>query len=375
MDYEKTGSFIAAKRKEKGMTQKNLAELLGVTDRAVSKWERAKSFPDVQILKPLCEALGVSVSELLDGEVKPHLHLTKEEADRSAITGITAYTKREKRKQRVLQAVILLVLSAIMGCAYFLWQSRQPVDFAKGDYEIGRIIWQSEDGERRSFSIDGAFAEETKKQIKQILADTEIAPEYDKYAAKSTGYIEIEGVGTFYNTEYLDARSGKRYPIYQNCIYELETYIANYLAGRDYVYKGKRKEVIQGDRMLTLADGVEITEKPQEAVIRDLRRVAKYTMKGLPQAHMKAVDVLSVERLTEEQCRERDSFMLESMQKEIEYYNLYDYRFYRVEVNLQFTDAYRGLGQMPMGRCERFYLAGYSDGYKVYYASLFNSLE
>lgn len=84
MDYEKIGSFIAAKRKEKGMTQKDLAELLGVTDRAVSKWERAKSFPDVQILKPLCEALSVSVSELLDGEVKPHLHLTKEEADRSA---------------------------------------------------------------------------------------------------------------------------------------------------------------------------------------------------------------------------------------------------------------------------------------------------
>lgn len=86
--------------------------------------------------------------------------------------------------------MILLVLIAIMGCAYFLWQSRQPVDFAKGDYEIGRIIWQPEFPEfskQRSFVIEGDFAEETKQQIKRILADTKAAKEYDKYSGKIQG--------------------------------------------------------------------------------------------------------------------------------------------------------------------------------------------
>ena len=53
IDYEKTGKLIAELRKEKGMTQAHLAEKLGVTDRAVSKWERGKSFPDVGILQEL----------------------------------------------------------------------------------------------------------------------------------------------------------------------------------------------------------------------------------------------------------------------------------------------------------------------------------
>lgn len=66
MEYEKTGKFIQELRKERNLTQKALSDILGVTDQAVSKWERGKSFPDVSMLKPLGEALGVSVSELLD---------------------------------------------------------------------------------------------------------------------------------------------------------------------------------------------------------------------------------------------------------------------------------------------------------------------
>ena len=53
MDYEKTGRLIQELRKEKEMTQMSLADKLGVTDRAVSKWERGKSFPDVSMLRPL----------------------------------------------------------------------------------------------------------------------------------------------------------------------------------------------------------------------------------------------------------------------------------------------------------------------------------
>lgn len=68
MDQQKTGRFIAALRREKGWTQTQLADRLGVTDKAVSRWETGKGMPDVSLLAPLGEALGVSVNELLAGE-------------------------------------------------------------------------------------------------------------------------------------------------------------------------------------------------------------------------------------------------------------------------------------------------------------------
>lgn len=68
MDYEKIGKFIATSRKKQGLTQKELANLLNITDRAVSKWERGKGCPDVSLLEELSKILNVSIIELLKGE-------------------------------------------------------------------------------------------------------------------------------------------------------------------------------------------------------------------------------------------------------------------------------------------------------------------
>ena len=68
MNQIKIGEFIAELRKEKNLTQAQLAEKLLITDRAVSKWERGKSLPDASIMIELCEILGISVNELLCGE-------------------------------------------------------------------------------------------------------------------------------------------------------------------------------------------------------------------------------------------------------------------------------------------------------------------
>ena len=65
------GALIAQTRKEKGMTQLELAEKLGVTDKAVSKWERDLSCPDIQSLPTLAEALGLSLEELMQGKNEP----------------------------------------------------------------------------------------------------------------------------------------------------------------------------------------------------------------------------------------------------------------------------------------------------------------
>ena len=67
MDAGKTGKFISEKRKAINLTQKELADKLHITDKAVSKWERGLSFPDISILIPLAEILNISLYDLLKG--------------------------------------------------------------------------------------------------------------------------------------------------------------------------------------------------------------------------------------------------------------------------------------------------------------------
>ena len=68
MNQKEIGKFISVCRKEKGLTQMQLAEKLNITNRAVSKWETGKSVPDASIMLDLCEILDISVNELLSGE-------------------------------------------------------------------------------------------------------------------------------------------------------------------------------------------------------------------------------------------------------------------------------------------------------------------
>lgn len=68
MNQKKTGEFIALVRKEHSLTQRQLAERLGISDKTVSKWETGKGMPEVSLMLPLCEILGISANELLSGE-------------------------------------------------------------------------------------------------------------------------------------------------------------------------------------------------------------------------------------------------------------------------------------------------------------------
>jgi transcriptional regulator with XRE-family HTH domain len=67
MDAKKTGKFICESRKKRGMSQKELANKLSITDKAISKWERGISFPDISMLIPLSEVLGISLYDILTG--------------------------------------------------------------------------------------------------------------------------------------------------------------------------------------------------------------------------------------------------------------------------------------------------------------------
>ena len=68
MNQEKIGKFILELRKEKNMTQQELADKIGVTDRAISKWENGRGMPDLTLMKPLCRELGITINDLLSGE-------------------------------------------------------------------------------------------------------------------------------------------------------------------------------------------------------------------------------------------------------------------------------------------------------------------
>ena len=68
MNQEKIGKFISNVRKDKKLTQRQLADKLGITDRAISKWENGKSMPDLSLLKPLCDILGITINELFAGQ-------------------------------------------------------------------------------------------------------------------------------------------------------------------------------------------------------------------------------------------------------------------------------------------------------------------
>ena len=95
MNQIDTGKFIAGCRKEKGLTQAQLAEKLNITDRAVSKWETGKCMPDSSIMLELCNILGVTVNELLSGE---RISL-KQSDSRSSMNGMWATEKDMKQKQ------------------------------------------------------------------------------------------------------------------------------------------------------------------------------------------------------------------------------------------------------------------------------------
>ena len=105
MDQTKIGKFIAACRKEQGMTQAALAEKLGISDRAVSKWETGKSMPDSGIMLELCDLLKINVNELLSGE-----RIAMENYDtKSEELILNLKTENEQYGKRLMRAEVYIV--------------------------------------------------------------------------------------------------------------------------------------------------------------------------------------------------------------------------------------------------------------------------
>lgn len=112
MNQVKIGKFIAECRKKNGLTQMQLAEKLNITDRAVSKWENGKSLPDSSIMLELCNELGISVNDLLSGEV-----VTMDNYDENLEKNLLRMVKeKERADERLLSIEIVMGVVGVILC-------------------------------------------------------------------------------------------------------------------------------------------------------------------------------------------------------------------------------------------------------------------
>ncbi len=112
MDQIKTGRFIADCRRGLGLTQRELGDRLCVSDKAVSKWECGKGMPEVSLMLPLCEVLGISVNELLSGERLDETHY-KEKAEENMVSLIK---EKQENKKKIILAGLAAFVGVLGGC-------------------------------------------------------------------------------------------------------------------------------------------------------------------------------------------------------------------------------------------------------------------
>lgn len=128
MDQIKTGKFIATLRKEKELTQEQLGEKLGVTNKTISRWENGNYMPDIEILSLLSKEFDVSINELISGE-RLLLDDFKKAADKNLVTALnnSAFTLKEKisffKKKWLREHIATIVLCVVVWIIIMLWMA------------------------------------------------------------------------------------------------------------------------------------------------------------------------------------------------------------------------------------------------------------
>ena len=135
MDQQKIGKFILELRKEKNMTQQELATKIGVTDRAVSKWENGRGLPDLSLLVPLCKILEISINELLSGK-KLDKKDYKEKLEENIMNTIDYTDKKIKRTKKIFTAILsiflifIITILSMFGVDVNRMRNNKPVIFS-----------------------------------------------------------------------------------------------------------------------------------------------------------------------------------------------------------------------------------------------------
>ena len=124
------GNFIEKKRKEQNLTQAQLAEKLGVSNKTVSKWENGKCMPDYGVIQPLCTELGVTVSELMDGEEQAPDSIRAYDGEQ--ILDILKRTQALESQRETLVGILLIVMGMALGAMSFTLGGSDVKDFFSG---------------------------------------------------------------------------------------------------------------------------------------------------------------------------------------------------------------------------------------------------
>lgn len=106
------GKFIALKRKQKNLTQEQLAQHLNISNKTISKWETGKSMPDYSLIKPLCKELDITISELIEGEELNHIN-------EEQILDLLRRTQELEKQKNLLYGIVIIVLGiALQALSY-----------------------------------------------------------------------------------------------------------------------------------------------------------------------------------------------------------------------------------------------------------------
>lgn len=118
MNQEKIGKFIAECRKEKNLTQEQLAERLGVSNKPISRWENAKTMPDISLFEPLCEELDISFNELLTGE-----RVNNDDSEQLSKEALIGYERYIRRKSKIIISVLsaITILATALSVLTVIW--------------------------------------------------------------------------------------------------------------------------------------------------------------------------------------------------------------------------------------------------------------
>ena len=256
MKMEKVGDFIRKKRKDKNLTQKELAKELGVSDNAISKWERGICCPDISLLKELSSILGVSVNELLSGEDIEKLE--KEKTDDVLIDSVKQYTSIEKKKNKKLLIFTIILLLFYIGLVFAMYLTFNQVNKTNG------LTWETIENKKLSEKLYTALENYDYEELKNILRKSLGYKETDSWLIEdennceephtSWGLIcrvkdfENEGI-KFVSHKYMDkfyGGGGKFGVQYEVVIeYEDKQFLLNNIT---YVHNGAIEEVIPGFR-------------------------------------------------------------------------------------------------------------------------------
>ena len=141
MDAKILGNYIAARRKELGMTQANLAEKIHVTDKAVSRWERGVGLPDIENLEALAKALEVSLVSLMQGKTCDEKHISIQDAEELVINTIKISKETSKLQKGFWGSILGIFGIIIVLLCILLLRDGKIVMYSVASIVTGLIAW------------------------------------------------------------------------------------------------------------------------------------------------------------------------------------------------------------------------------------------